>query len=236
MVLRAVFLDVGGTLLHEVPSRYAIYAGEASRHGRPVEADEMRRRMAAANRAMPLRLDGAFRYTDPWFEAFIARIFGASPEGLGFAPAVVKEITSELFDHFESPETFVPYPGAHQLLADLRAAGLVVGVVSNWSSRLPRVLEVTGLADGFDFVLSSALEGVEKPDAGIFRLALERAGVAAGEALHAGDHPELDVAAARATGLAAVLVDHDGKRGSSGETERVESLAQLGTLVLGRTR
>jgi len=236
MVLRAVFLDVGGTLLQEVPSRYAIYAGAASRRGRPVEPGEMRGRMGAANRALPLWIDGAFRYSDPWFEAFIARIFGDCDGGLGFASTEVRAITAELFAHFESPETFVPYPGAHDLLRDLHAAGLVLGVVSNWSSRLPRVLEVTGLADGFDFVLSSAIAGVEKPDAELFRLALGRAGVRAEEALHAGDHPDLDVAGARTAGLSAVLVDHGGERGSSGETERVESLAQLGTLVLGRTR
>jgi len=232
--LRAVFLDVGNTLLSEVPSRYAVYAAAAVRRGREVSPERMHALMAEAHLSLPHWVDGHFRYTDRWFEAFIARIFGEE-RGLGFGAQDVSAITLELFDHFESAGTFVPFPGAEGLLAELRAAELVVGVISNWSSRLSRVLEVTGLAGSFDLVLTSALEGVEKPDAALFRRALERAGVGPTEALHAGDDPVLDVQGARAAGLGAVLVDHAGRLGDA-EKERVTSLAALAAYILERTR
>ena len=49
--------------------------------------------------------------------------------------------------------------------------------------------------------------GVEKPDPRIFHLALERAGVAAAEAVYVGDLYSVDVVGARAAGLSAILMD-----------------------------
>lgn len=231
MPLRAVFLDIGNTLLDEVRSRYAIYADAATRRGRPVDEATMRARMGAVHRELPPWIDGEYRYSDPWFRAFIARIFGAP--GLGFDALEVERITEELFATFESPETFRPFPGAVSLLRSLREAGLTIGVVSNWSARLERVLTATELLPHFDFVLSSALEGVQKPDPEIFRRALARAEVDPGSALHAGDHPELDVAAARAVGLQAVLVDHRGAFGDE-EPQCARNLAELEGMLLER--
>ena len=56
----------------------------------------------------------------------------------------------------------------------------------------------------FDTVLISDAEGVSKPDPEIFRRALERLGVDAAHACYIGNHPEVDVAGARAAGLKAV--------------------------------
>ena len=107
------------------------------------------------------------------------------------------------------------------------------GVISNWSARLPRVLAALKLDELFDFVLCSAIERMEKPEPSIFRAALARSGVAPEEALHAGDHPEKDVAGARRLGIDAVLVDHAGNS-SSGEAKVVRNLPELGTHVLGK--
>ncbi len=236
MPLRAVFLDVGNTLLTERPSRFALYAEAASRRGRLVAADDMRRRMAAANRALPEVLQGAYRYSDPWFEAFIDRIFGSAPDGLGFDAGAVADITDELFARFEQADTFHVFDGAHALCRDLAEAGLTVGVISNWSARLPRVLEAVGLAPHLDPVLCSAAEGLEKPDSRLFLRAAARAGVAPAQALHAGDHPRLDVEAARRAGMRAVLVDHQGAGGYVEGAGRVTTLAALADTILERTR
>jgi putative hydrolase of the HAD superfamily len=49
--------------------------------------------------------------------------------------------------------------------------------------------------------------GVEKPDARIFQLALQQAGLGAGEAVYVGDLYSIDVLGARGAGLTAVLLD-----------------------------
>lgn len=82
---------------------------------------------------------------------------------------------------------FRPYPEVPAALAAWRAEGLKLVVVSNWDVSLHEVLETTGLAPLLDGVVVSAEAQVSKPDARLFALGLERAGVAAGEALHVGD-------------------------------------------------
>jgi len=233
MSLRAVFLDVGNTLITERPPRFEIYAGHARARGLDVDAERMKACMRRAHDDLPLELDGAFRYTDPWFRAFIRRIFQGE---LGLAEAELPELTAELFARFEDPATFHAFPGLHELLARLRDEKLVLGVISNWSARLSRVLAGLGLADAFDFVLCSALERAEKPDPELFRRALARADVAPAEALHAGDHAARDVHAALSAGLQAVLVDHAGKRPPVEGVPRVSGLPELQAVILERCR
>ena len=67
-----------------------------------------------------------------------------------------------------------------------------------------RKLECLALPPMFDTVLISDAEGVHKPDPEIFRRALERLGVDAAHACYVGNHPDVDVAGARAAGLRAV--------------------------------
>lgn len=90
-------------------------------------------------------------------------------------------------------------------LAELRRRQLKVGVITNGQSVRQRgKLKALGLEAAFDFVLVSGEEGVRKPDAEIFRRALERCGVDASAAMFVGDHPVADVAGAHRAGLTAV--------------------------------
>jgi HAD superfamily hydrolase (TIGR01509 family) len=88
-----------------------------------------------------------------------------------------------------------------EALERLRSLGLVLAVVSNWDAGLPEHLERVGLAHWFAEVVTSAIEGVAKPDPRIYALALERLGVAPARALHVGDHPMYDEQAAREAGM-----------------------------------
>ena len=227
MSLHAVFIDVGNTLVYEKPSRFEIYAGAARRRGLEVEGAEMQRLMRRAHGELPSDLGGAYRYTDRWFERYFERIFH---EYLDLPRRELPAVARELFGRFSEPDTFALFPGAIELLDRLRARGLKVGIVSNWSARLPQLMQTLGLASRVDVLMCSALERCEKPDAEIFRRALERAGVRPDQALHAGDHPLKDVAGARRVGMRSILVDHDAHRDRSW-TPRVRSLTELAELV-----
>jgi epoxide hydrolase-like predicted phosphatase len=78
----------------------------------------------------------------------------------------------------------------------------VVALTNNWSFAR-RLLAARGLMDLFDHVVISAEEGVCKPDARAFRVALARAGADPDEAVFVDDSLE-HIAAARALGLRAV--------------------------------
>jgi len=62
--------------------------------------------------------------------------------------------------------------GVGEALGRLRGAGLALSVISNSNGTVRRMLERLGFLGHFDVVVDSAVEGVEKPDPGIFRVAL----------------------------------------------------------------
>ena len=88
--------------------------------------------------------------------------------------------------------------------------GLRLVCVSNWDYALPSVLQDVGLLGLLDAVITSAAVGARKPDARVFRAALEAAGCSAAEALHVGDSAAEDVAGARAAGIRALRIDRSG--------------------------
>jgi len=72
-----------------------------------------------------------------------------------------------------------------------------LAVVSNFTANLPLILREVGLAPLLDAVVCSAIEGVKKPDASIFRLALQRVGGIAEEAVMIGDSLGNDITPAK---------------------------------------
>ncbi|MDP9349634.1 MAG: HAD-IA family hydrolase [Gemmatimonadota bacterium] len=94
-----------------------------------------------------------------------------------------------------------------ETLEELRGRGYRLGVISNADGRVEGLLESVGLRPYFDFVIDSAVVGIEKPDPRIFQLACARLGLHPGEALYVGDIYEIDVAGARRAGMRAVLID-----------------------------
>lgn len=231
MALKTVFLDAGGTLLTERSSRAAMYAEAARARGLTVTDAAMHDAMARARRALPREVDGAFRFSEAWFGAFIRRIF---VDELGLDAGALPPLRRELLDRFSDPAMFQAMPGSRELIDALVRSGIFVGVLSNWSERLPELLAGLGLADGLGAVVVSATERVEKPDPAIFHLALARAGARPDEALHAGDDVELDVRGAEAVGMRAILVDHADRRPDF-PGERVTDLAALHARILAET-
>lgn len=129
-----------------------------------------------------------------------------------------------------APDAWEVYPDVKPMLADLRQAGLAVGVVSDWGSNLEGILASLGLDRTLDFVLASGAAGVAKPDPAFFRLALARAGVDAADALMVGDSYRADVLGARSAGMEGVLLDRAGDA-MVDDVRVIRSLGELPSLV-----
>jgi putative hydrolase of the HAD superfamily len=103
------------------------------------------------------------------------------------------------------PSACLLFPDAALTLSSLRASGLKLGLITNGSVRMQRrKLECLTLSPMFDTILISDAEGISKPDCQIFRRALERLNTNAARAVFVGDHPDVDVAGARAAGMQAI--------------------------------
>jgi len=205
MPFEAVFLDAGGTLIH--PDRAFILRKLAECGARldaagMEEAERSARDLLRSVMLNEASEDDATRLRTFW-EAFV-RAAGC-PDGA--AAGVVQAIMRR---HFDGRLWVDVHDGTEDALKTLRGAGYTLGVVSNADGRVESFLELAGLRRYLDFVVDSAVVGVEKPDPGIFRIALDRAGVEPRLAVHVGDIYEIDVAGARAAGVQGILLDPEG--------------------------
>jgi putative hydrolase of the HAD superfamily len=224
--IRAIFLDAGNTLFTERRPRAAIYATVARAHGGRVSEAEAAEWLGRIHAELPASLDGSFRYSLAWFRAFNERVLTAC----GVSAKRLPKAHDELVRRFGDPKTYKVFPEVEAALDELAARGLLVGIVSNWSERLPELCRALGLAARVRFVLSSAEMRSEKPDRAIFERALFRAGVPAEATLHVGDHFERDVRGALQAGLRAALVDRSGS-GQEAVREGVPVLRDLRDLL-----
>jgi len=98
------------------------------------------------------------------------------------------------------------YDEVADVLARLRAGGLTLAICSNWDWDLQEAIEAAGLAGAVDAVVSSAWVGARKPHRRMYDAVLDRAGVAAADALFVGDTWSCDVEGPRAAGLRPLYV------------------------------
>ena len=137
-----------------------------------------------------------------------------------FPPALAETLLNDYRAGF--PCACVLFPDAAQTLSALSAAGRKLGLITNGSVRMQRAkLASLALSPVFDTILISDAEGISKPQPQIFHRALERLNVDPAHAVFVGDHPEVDVAGARAAGMRAIW------RRNSGESRVVEADAVI---------
>jgi putative hydrolase of the HAD superfamily len=95
-------------------------------------------------------------------------------------------------------------------------------------------LAAIGLRHFFTAVVTAVDVGAAKPDPRGFLAVCARVGLRPGNVLYAGDHPEIDVAGARAVGMSAIWVDrgyHEWPAGLAPPDHVVRDLHQLALLV-----
>ncbi len=126
---------------------------------------------------------------------------------------------------FELPsKTFRLFDDAIPCLESLKAKGYQLAILSNWDISLHRCVEAHGIAGYFDAIFASLEEGVEKPDAGFFQIALDRFGVRPEEVFHVGDDALDDLEGAQAMGIPVALID---RAANSMQKPVITSLSQL---------
>jgi len=89
-----------------------------------------------------------------------------------------------------------------------------LGIVSNFYGNLRAVCEEVGLAPSIGAAIDSTVVGCKKPDARIFRAALDALGAEPAEAVFVGDSPSRDMAGARALGMRHVWLRPEGAPGN----------------------
>lgn len=203
---KAVFFDAGHTLVYAHPDLATIYVEVTASFGAVFRPEDFSAAFGPAFKAGVKEYASDGRASDAqdlaMWRGITRRIHDALRLDVAF-----ETWFDALWTRFGSSESWRVYDDVVATLSALRARGLKLVVVSNWDSRLRGIAEGLGLAKLVDALVISAEAGVRKPDPGIFKLALEKAGVKPHEALHVGDLAEEDVVGAQRAGVRAVLIE-----------------------------
>ncbi len=211
-----VFFDAGETILRPYPSFTELFANVCRENGRDVTPDEV---SAVREKLAPHLID-------------LAHEAGADPPALGTSVSAAESrnfwtylyrrflteldipddtLADTLFATFSSSASYRLFDDVLDTLDRLLGAGLRLGLISNFETWLQEMLVELEVGHIFEVTIISGVEGMEKPDPGIYRLALERGGVTAGNTVHVGDSEALDVVPARQAGMHTVLLDRVGR-------------------------
>jgi len=205
---KAVFFDAGNTLFKVHPSVGELYAQVAREYDAVFDAqtienifhEEWRRRSGNGH----FTFSGSARKERIWWHDLVKAVF----DQLGGIQKF-EEYFDQLYELFAGESVWRLFPEVSGVLEECNRRGVIFGIVSNWDSRLLQICDRLHLTPHLKFILASTIVGVSKPDPGIFRLALQHAGVTPQEAIHVGDSIEDDVYGARAAGIDALLIERN---------------------------
>jgi len=233
-MLKAVFFDVGNTMLRPHPSVSAVVREVLADAGhiRDISAIDVHMPLVDAYYEDRYREDDTFwRSEDETSEVWVG-MYSLLCRKLDIH-ADAEMIAKRVYDEFGDPGRWAAYDDVVPALQRLADKRIRMGLISNWDRRLPAIVKGLGLCELIDTVISSADVGLHKPDPRIFELACERLGVAPADAAHVGDHMYADVIGAQAVGMTPVLIDrhcgaHPGYERFIRSFDELESVLGLG--------
>ena len=206
-MLKTIFFDAAGTLIHLPKSVGHHYALVGGRVGLALDAPALDLAFAECWKQMPARpaIEGPREDDDKswWLELVDQVIDQVAPGTSELDRDAFFEVA---YSHFAEAGVWELYPDVVEVLEALRPR-FDLAVVSNFDGRLRMILEQLGVSRFFSHVFLSSELGADKPDPEIFRRALQLSGARPNETLHAGDDPERDWQGAAAAGLSVFRLD-----------------------------
>ena len=205
--IKTIFFDAAGTLIHLPKSVGHHYADVGERIGLRLDRAALDAAFAACWEETPLRSarDGPRDDDDKgWWRELVNRVLDRA------APSVADLDRDAFFEgvysHFAEPGVWELYPEVNDVLEELHGR-FQLAVVSNFDGRLRVILEHLAVSKFFSHIFLSSELGADKPDAEIYRRALQFSGARPNETLHVGDDPERDWQGATAAGLSIFQLD-----------------------------
>ncbi len=183
MTIRALLFDLGGVLLRT-----------EDREPRAAWERRLGLQPGALERAV---FDNPVSVQSSLGRAETEAVWAEAARRLGLSPQDADRLREDFFAGDRMDQSLMTFIRSQR---PLRKIGLITNI---WKDGRRWLEDRWHALDAFDVIIASAEVGLMKPDPGIYRLALERLGVHASEAVFVDDMPA-NVDAARAVGMLAL--------------------------------
>lgn len=210
---KVIFLDAVGTLFGVKGSVGEIYSQIAKDFGVEVEASTLNQAFIKNFKAAPSPIFPHAQTQDipqrefDWWQQLAMSTFDSAGVLQKFSdfPAFF----TELYIHFGTAEPWFIYPDVLTALQNWKNAGIELGIISNFDSRLYSVLQALELREFFSSITISTQVGVAKPDPKIFTVALSKHNCLPDQGWHIGDSLKEDYQGAKEVGLRGIWIERN---------------------------
>ncbi|MGB5635946.1 MAG: HAD-IA family hydrolase [Waterburya sp.] len=210
---KVIFFDAMGTLFDLKSSVGEVYRQHALKYD--VEVDEKllnQAFMQSFKSAPPLafitaELEVIKQQEFAWWRSVVAATF--SQMGLLEKFSDFTDFFAEIYLYFSTKDPWYIFPDTINSLKKWRDLGVQLGVISNFDSRLIKVLKILNLEQFFTSITISSVAGAAKPDENIFKIALDKHQIIAQQAWHIGDSLIEDYQGAKNAGISAFWLNRD---------------------------
>jgi putative hydrolase of the HAD superfamily len=208
---QVICLDAVGTLFGVRGSVGQIYSELASKYGVSCAPEILDRHFYSAFKTSPSCVFPAVLSVDipqleyQWWKAINQQTFTTA--GVWDRFSDFDAFFDELYRYFTTSAAWEIYPDVILALTQWQQAGISLGVLSNFDSRLYAVLKVLDLEQYFSTVTISTEVGAAKPQPEIFTAALNKYQCNPANAWHIGDSHGDDYLGASAVGITAIWID-----------------------------
>jgi putative hydrolase of the HAD superfamily len=199
--ISTLLFDLGGTLIH---LSYPFFQTQFRSFGVELKEEEFFNAVASSTVQLNNFVLNANSSTDagrlPVFFNFLLQQLHAPVDHERYILEVI------LPEHYRENLWRYVLPGTFELLQFFKEHHRLA-MISNSDGRAEALTITYGLHPYFEFVIDSALVGIEKPDRRIFDLAFDRLNVPRTETAYIGDIYAIDVVGSKAAGMHSILLD-----------------------------
>lgn len=231
--LRAVIFDLGGTLMYEQGSWHSITAQADEALTNYLREQGMELNLSTFPREFRRKLDEYFRQREKDLlettYSFVLRELLAS-KGYGeVSELILRNALDRLFSITQT--NWVLEQDTLATLRKLESDGYRLGLISNAGDDkdVQQLAARFGIADFFDFILTSAACSYRKPHPRIFELALSNWYFLPNEAVMVGDNLDADIRGARDAGLYGIWINRRSPARTEAQTQ-IQPDATIDTL------
>jgi len=231
-LFKAVFFDWFNTLAVYHPPREELQSQAIREFGFNVTTEQIRTALLNADKLVfdenarhPLRLRSKEEQTEVYvrYENLLLKNAGVDLSEEVSTVAKIYERAEELYGDIG----FALYDDVIPVMKKLRERDLKIGLITNLEIDMRPICSELGLDSYLDFIVTSGEAGSDKPQPGIFLLALKIAGVNASEAVHVGDQYKIDAVGAMNAGIKPVIIDRNDMYPDITGCPRIRTLDEL---------